>query len=902
MWAAISVDWSTQLRFSVEFATFLVSVSGVAVLLLRPQLVAANDRTRWSLACGFAALAAAAFLHGSLVADTDEPILVAVRALGIFLLALGTFGLSGDRLTRTVLWGALVLLATAEMAAAAGGSSAAGALRLVGAIGLGAVLVVSARRSIPARVAIGSAATLLVVVLAVSVALSVVIADNVEGQALRRVEVRTQAEVGQVDSSEVPAAVNGAKVAALGIVGNYETLGLTRVQDSLEALVVNQVVSSASLMFVSDTGTVLAQYPEDQPGVEELLASRPLAEVLSGPSQVASSIALVAGRPVTIGVFEVAPAIAPEGTVLLGAVVATEVLDASYLTVRSRNDPVDLALVDRRRVLAASPGAVDNEAAVRSLAEEALDNASGQASDVVDGSFVAARAVLAPDGERVFAVVGTEPTTVVDETRNSLFQVLFIVALASALVGVLVAVAIGERIGTRLRRLTRAAERIQGGDLTVRTAMASEDELGVLGSTFDSMATSIESQATELRQAADEEARLRGRLEGVVAGMGEALVAVDTSGAVTIFNGAAEELFGLPAERALGRRIDQLATITAERGGELGDRLVRPAPGAWKDAALVVRPDGLQIPVALSGAGLQGSGGELAGGVFVMRDMRREREVDRMKTEFLSNISHELRTPLVPIKGFAELLRRRQLTLEQQQEFLDRILESAAELERVTDLLVSVAADEAARLTLRREPVAVRDLVESIVGRWKAKDGGRHEIVRRFARGLPDVMGDRRLLERSLDELMSNALKYSPDGGKVQVVATVSGNGAAPVVSIAVRDEGVGIAPERVEEIFGDFSQADASATRAFGGLGLGLAFVRRIVRAHSGRLVCESEPGKGSTFAIVLPATTTAGEESGDAEVADAEAETADDGGPLARATGRRGGRALAGRIRGDR
>lgn len=859
----MSFDWATLLRFGVEFATFLVAVSGAAVLLLRPQLLGAPQRSRQALVSGLALVAAAAFLHGSLLADADSVAVVACRGLGIVLLGFGTFGLGHDVETRRVLWGAVALLCAAEVLESLDVDPAAGLARLAGAVGLGAVLVVSARRSIPARVAVSSAATLLVVVLAASVALSAVIANNVERQALRRVEGRAQAEAGQIASAAVRDAIKSAKLAALGLQGNFtadQLLALAakgqggNVQVSLELFATSQLVSNGPLLYITNQGVVLAQYPLDSPATLELSGSPPVAEVLKGPAESSSAIEVIGGQVLAVGVHRVAqPTV--EGARVLAVVVATEILDSSYLTVRSTNDPaVGLALVGFDGILA-TYGVTPAPGQMAEIAAKALASRTGRASAVVGGTFVAAQAVSSPDGTRVLAVVGSEPTTVVDDTRNSLFRLLFIVALASALLAVLVAVFVGERIGTQLRSLTRAAEGIQRGDLSVRARVASQDELGVLGAAFDSMAGSIESQSDELRQAAAEEASLRGRLEAVVTGMGEALVAVDAQGRVTIFNQAAEELFRLSAGAARGSPLDAIAPVTSDRGDDLSVRMAQPSLGAWAEGALVLRPDGAPVPVAVSAAGLRGVDGEVAGGVYVFRDMRREREVEQMKTEFLSNISHELRTPLVPIKGFAELLRSRRVPKAQAQEFLDRILESANELERVVDLLVSVAADEAARLTLRREQVEVRQLVDSLIDRWKGKVDERHPIVRRVARRLPEMVGDRRLLERSLDELISNAVKYSPDGGRVSITAAPSRNGTGPAISISVKDEGVGIAAGRLDDMLEDFAQADSSATREFGGLGLGLAFVRRIVRAHGGQLVCDSEPGRGSTFSMVLPA-----------------------------------------------
>jgi signal transduction histidine kinase len=241
--------------------------------------------------------------------------------------------------------------------------------------------------------------------------------------------------------------------------------------------------------------------------------------------------------------------------------------------------------------------------------------------------------------------------------------------------------------------------------------------------------------------------------------------------------------------------------------------------------------------------------------------MRRELEIERAKTEFLSNISHELRTPLTPIKGYAEMLRRdqqmpaaRQLAPDKRRAFLDGILESSERLERTVDILVNFAAMEAGRLVLRTEPVDSANLVHEVCERWRSRSGVHR--VEELVNGRPRVLADRRLLERSIDELVDNAVKFSPEGGVVTVRAELIGAGDGRAVEISVSDEGIGIAPADFDRIFTDFSQIDGSATRRYGGLGLGLPFVQRVVAAHGGTLTATSEPGRGSTFTMELPVT----------------------------------------------
>lgn len=854
-----------QLRFAVEFATFLVAVAGAAIVLLRPHLVGANRRSRVVLALGFAGVAAAAFLHGSLLTGTREIAVISLRGAGIVLLAFGTLGWGEARASRRALWISLVLMAAAEAASVSEAGTIADWARGAGALALGTMLITSARRSVPARIAVSTVATLLLVVLAVSLALSIVISGNVEREALRRVEARALAEAEEILLSAGKDATNSAKLIALTIQGRAADflIGLSNrpaadqvILGDLEAFVRAGLLSAnGPLLYATEKRRVIAAIGLDTVGADALVGSGAVKEMLDNRQDDGQSIEVLGNRVLAVGAHTVA--LQADGRVV-GMVVTSADLTRDYLTQRTRNDPkVSLGLVDRERVLV-SYGIPLSTGPVVAVAGDALRSADQGATRIADGTFLAARAVVAPDGSRVLAVVATLPTTVVDDTRNSLFRNLFLVGLLTSLAAFFVAVFVGERIGVGLRRLTRAAEAIQAGDLSVRTHVVSPDEVGVLSATFDSMAESIETLAAELRQTAEEEAKTRTRLETVVAGMGEALVAVDAAGRVTTFNAAAEELFGVRARDAMGQPASSLARVVAEDGKDLSLRLSQPSTNPWSAAAVVVRDEDTRIPVALSAGSLGRPGGPPVGGVYVLRDMRREREAERAKSELLSNISHELRTPLVPIKGYAELLMRRKMPAAKARQSLAEIVEAADRLELVVQRLLDVAAQDATPVSLRHEPVPVRPLLESVVNRWKSRVDDRHPITRRTQRDLPDLMGDRRLLERCLDELVDNAVKFSPAGGTVAVTATMTSAGAngqaSPAVQIAVRDHGIGIPPDRLDRIFEDFSQGDSSPTRQFGGLGLGLALVRRIVHAHQGELVCETSPGEGSTFSIVLP------------------------------------------------
>jgi signal transduction histidine kinase len=295
----------------------------------------------------------------------------------------------------------------------------------------------------------------------------------------------------------------------------------------------------------------------------------------------------------------------------------------------------------------------------------------------------------------------------------------------------------------------------------------------------------------------------------------------------------------------VGRPIDEV--LTAEDAE--GRPALRRASRRSVDAE-VVRAGGQRVPVRLGVAPLADGQGR----VVVLSDRTREYEVDRMKTEFLANISHELRTPLTPIRGYAEMIARRpELSRKQVETFLEEILTSTGRMSRAVELLVDVAALEGGRVVPQHTQVTARSFVDERIETWKTRYPDRAEdFKRRVATKLPRLDIDRHWVSRALDEFADNAVKYTERGTSITMLASAV-DGDAGTVRLAVKDAGAGFDPQRAAELLGDFSQADASDTRRVGGLGLGLGFVSRVAEKFGLQIDIDSQPGKGSEFALLV-------------------------------------------------
>ena len=236
--------------------------------------------------------------------------------------------------------------------------------------------------------------------------------------------------------------------------------------------------------------------------------------------------------------------------------------------------------------------------------------------------------------------------------------------------------------------------------------------------------------------------------------------------------------------------------------------------------------------------------------------------LDRMKTDLLANVSHELRTPLAAIRGYVEFIQEGQLgpTTEAQRKGLEVCLRNSERLTKTINMLLDFSRMELGRVPIHPTPFQIGRLITQTVAGIEA-DARRRRIRMNTVveRDLKSVDGDRDRLTQVLENLITNALKFTPDGGEVEVGARTSADRRR--VEVWVADTGIGIPPEERARVFDKFYQSDASATRRFGGIGLGLAIVKSILDAHGSEIVVEGRPGNGSVFRFSLRVAETSSE-----------------------------------------
>jgi PAS domain S-box-containing protein len=409
----------------------------------------------------------------------------------------------------------------------------------------------------------------------------------------------------------------------------------------------------------------------------------------------------------------------------------------------------------------------------------------------------------------------------------------------------------------------------------------SDDDIQFIATFADQAAVAIEEA-----QLVAAVVREKSRIEAIVQHSVDGILATDTSLRITDANRALETMLGIPRTDMLGAPCREVLQCTDEAGASMCtdqcplDRALRSGQPVRVEMHIRTR-NGRLLDIGMSCGLVQDEHGEPSQIVAVVRDVSQEKQIERLRSDFVSTVSHELRTPLALIKGYVATLLRRDVPLspEAQERFLLRINEAADRLGRLIDNVLSASRIEAGRFVLRCHPFDLADLVEKVASSMQPFDQSHRIVVQaplpldgsRTARQGLIVHADQDKIEQVLINLISNAMKYSPAGTAItiavrrltqtsdvdllrQQVPTTPAGCSVPAALVSVSDQGPGIPLEHQEHLFEKFYRVEGGLGRRASGSGLGLYICRTIVEAHGGCIWVRSAPDTGSTFFFTIP------------------------------------------------
>jgi PAS domain S-box-containing protein len=418
--------------------------------------------------------------------------------------------------------------------------------------------------------------------------------------------------------------------------------------------------------------------------------------------------------------------------------------------------------------------------------------------------------------------------------------------------------------------LTKQAREISSGNLQQRVPVSSHDEVGTLAQAFNVMTDRLADSYAALEQKVVERtqqlqvkvaelAAAKAKDEAILTNMGEGMVVTDNSHHLVLANPAAASLLEINPGEHIGDDFLKVAKLTEVEIKEDDEPGASESPGAADSNSqhtsttyTLARKDGRTATIVIMTTAII-QNGENIGAINLIRDITREKEVDRMKTEFISLASHQLRTPLSAIRWFSEMLINGdagELNPEQK-EFATNVSDSASRMIQLVNSLLNISRIESGRIIIDPKPTDLNELVAGVVNDLQAKTKEREQnLIVSIHQGLPKVNLDVRLIGQVYMNLLTNAIKYTPKGGDISVFVSRKGD---QLVS-QITDNGYGIPKAEQAKMFQKFFRATNVAKVETDGTGLGLYLIKAVVESSGGKIWFESEEGKGTTFWFSLP------------------------------------------------
>jgi len=422
-------------------------------------------------------------------------------------------------------------------------------------------------------------------------------------------------------------------------------------------------------------------------------------------------------------------------------------------------------------------------------------------------------------------------------TRN-IWKMFFSASLAGLLVAFLISTIFSRRITKPIEEVSYAAKKISCGNYDLKVPLRPPYETKILAESFNRMAENLQETVGKLKEETD-------KTRAVLASMAEGLIAVDQNCHVVMMNFAAEKLFKIRQEETLGKHL--LEVLRNRELHDLINEVLKTRKGSTREIKINTYDERIfwinVVPIDKENN---------LDAVAVMRDITELKRLEKMKSDFVSNVSHELKTPLTSISGFAETLLDGAYKSEENCRYFLRIIKQETDrMTRLINELLYLSRIEKPDFSIPKRPVNIASVVNKAVKLLQKNiDDKGHLLNLRLPENLGPVTGDEDSVLEIIINLLDNAIKYTPEGGNI----TVEIEDESDFISISVADNGIGIAGDELERIFGRFYRVQGPGITSASGTGLGLAVVKHLVESLNGKISVESQLGKGSTFKVSLP------------------------------------------------
>lgn len=455
-----------------------------------------------------------------------------------------------------------------------------------------------------------------------------------------------------------------------------------------------------------------------------------------------------------------------------------------------------------------------------------------------------------------WTVLVSQPESVAFDEINLLTEKILTFTLISCVIVIPIAWLVSRRIVKPIMRIARASRAIGQGDFNHQVPVTSNNEVGVLAQEFNSM-------RDDLKDAIELITKEEKKMTAIVNSLAEGLVLVDGNYRVLHINPAAAHLLNVGADQ-VGEELTLIVQdITLARALKESEGRISLNETVNLEVTLDQRGETSTLRIVASP--FLDEAGAVLGTVYVFDDITREKEIDQMKSDFVSLVSHELRTPMTSIIGFVSLILDGKTgpINDKQRRSLVRVQHQAKRLADLINDLLDISRIEAGRIQMKQEEISVSEIAKQRIEEISPQADAKSIELRLFApESLPHIIGDQERIGQVFNNLIGNAIKFTPESGKIAV--RISADGALSgksdrALHIEVIDTGEGIPIEERERVFNRFHQLGNINTRQEGGSGLGLSIVKSIVESHGGTVwVDDGYEGRGSNFQFTLPIELT--------------------------------------------